>query len=162
MGSSVPALMIEKCAQIIEDVIIPALADDSVILQARYAAAILHDLAPGLEEKSKELIEENQAMREVLGRARKAIVRKALSTNQVWTQLVEILDFELKKRAHTDVLEDNHRLKGVLVQTIKGIDALSGEMSPRAVSSLKGRIRRVLRQQIDHAMARLSVFQVKA
>jgi hypothetical protein len=153
--------MIEKCAQIIEDVIIPALADDSVILQAQYAAAILHSSAPGLEEKSKELIEENRAMRAVLGKVRKAIARKDLATNQVWTQLVESFNFELKNRAHTDVLEENHRLKGVLVQTIKGIDALAGEVSPRTLSSLRRQIRRVLRQQIDHAMARLSGVHVK-
>jgi hypothetical protein len=160
MGSSVPALMIEKCAQIIENAIIPALDDESVVVQARYTAAILHMSAMGVEEKSKELIEENLAMREVLGKAREALGRKAPSSNLIWTQLVEALDVDLKNGAQTDVLEENHRLKAVLAQTIKGIDALTNEVSPKTVSSLRGQIRRVMRQQIDHGLVRLSGFQM--
>jgi thymidylate kinase len=153
--------MIEKCAQTIEDAIIPALADESVVLLARYTAAILHMLAPGVEEKSKELIQENLAMREVLGKARDALVRKSTSSNQVWTQLVESLDLDLQNKVHTDVLEENHRLKAALAQTIKVIGALTNDVPQETSASLSEQIRHVLRQQIDHGLVCLSGFQLK-
>ena len=70
MGSSLPAMMIEKCAQMLENSIIPALHDETLVLQTRFAAAMLHTLAPLVEEKSRELLEENRGMREVLAKAR--------------------------------------------------------------------------------------------
>jgi hypothetical protein len=161
MGNSIPSLMIEKCAQIIENVIIPSLTDESVVGQARYTALILHTLAPGIEEKSKELIEENRAMRGVLEKARKVLGRKALPSNPVWTRLIEALDIELKNGGQTDVLEENHRLKALFADTIKGLDSLAHEVSLKAASSLKGQIRRVLRGQIDHALACLPVSEMK-
>jgi hypothetical protein len=161
MGRSVHALMIEKCAQTIEDAIIPALADESVVLLARYTASILNMLAPGVEEKSKELIEENLAMREVLGKARDTLGQKSLFSKQVWTQLVESLDLDSQNGAHSDVLEENHRLKASLAQTIKVVDTLTNEVPPETSAALSEQIRHVLRQQINHGLARLSGFQMK-
>lgn len=153
--------MIEKCAQTIENVIIPALGEETLILQARYAAAILYALAPGVEEKSKELIEENRLMKEVLGKVRRTLDRKTSYSNEVSAQLMEALALELKDVVCTDVLEENHRLKQVLADAIQALDALADKLPPEKMVLLKHEVRIALRQQLNHALGRVSNFLPK-
>jgi hypothetical protein len=156
MGSSVPTMMIEKCAQMIENSIIPALTDDTIVVQARFAAAILHTFAPLLEERSKEVMEENRGMKEVLANARDVVGGQVRSSDQTWTTLMKSIDHEVEVHEATDVLEENQRLKAVLTNMIKALDALEDQMPAERVAALKGQIHTVLRQQIDHALACLA------
>jgi hypothetical protein len=159
MGMSLPGSIIEKCAQVIEKNIIPALDDESVAVQAQYTAAMLHLLAPGIEERSKEMIEENDAMRKVLARAKRTIGRKG--SKQGCTRLLETLNTELRKRRCSDVPVENQRLKKVLIYTIKGLDGLGDEVSQKTLSLLREHIRTVLRQQINHGMSCLPALEIK-
>lgn len=159
MANSLSALMIEKCAQAIENAIIPALQDEVAIIQARYTAALLHALAPGIEERSKELIEQNRDMREVLAEARKTIGNKGGCFNDVRARLAEALDG--LNEGQSDLLEENHRLKALLVDVIESLDNEAGEANSNMIASLKQRIRKVLRNQINDAVSRLPVIQVK-
>lgn len=153
MASSLPHLLIEKCAQAIDGVIMPALTDESALAQARYTAAILHKIAPFIEERSVELIQENRSMREVLARVRRTLSRKPLPSNAVWTGLLESLRQGLRSRPCPDLPEDNYRLKGLLAQTIRDLDLLSADLSTKALRSLEQDIQAVLRQQLDHSLA---------
>ena len=164
MGSSLPSLMLERCALTIEKVIIPHLTDDFASMQAGFIAKLLHALAPTVEEKSKELMKENEGMREVLGRVLEVLRReKALSSNIVSTGLIEALDLELQKvgTKDPDISEENHRLKGALAETINGLDALRDDLPKETMSSLRRHIRSVIRQQLDHALARVAGFRIK-
>lgn len=159
MASSLPTLMLEKCAQTIENVIIPALSDETVINQSQYTAAILHALAPALEEKSKTLSEENHALRDVLARIRQALSQQNPSSNPAWGELAEILARRFEHDG--DLLAENHALKAALVDCIKVLDALAAEFSPEPLAALKDQIRAVLRLQLDHALSLLPRMPLK-
>jgi len=165
MGSSLLTSMLERCAQAIEKVIVPNLTDDFACEQAALIAATLHLLAPEVEEKAKDLIEENEGMKEVLGRVLEVLRReKAFSSNAAEAGLIEAIALELQKAEITypDISEENYRLKGTLVKTIKGLDALKDNFPIELMSSLRQQIRSVLRQQVDHALARVAGFDAKS
>ena len=159
MGTSITTLMLERCAQTIEQVIIPNLTGAFAFEQAMFIAVVLRILAPAVEDKSQELREENEGMREVLGRVLEVLRgEKALSRNAIRNGLIERLEHELKKVevGPPDVSEEHHNLKGALVETIKGLDALTKDLPTGTMSSLRQQIRSVLRQQLDHAVARVA------
>jgi hypothetical protein len=157
MGTQITTLMLERCAQTIEQVVIPNLPEGFALEQAMSIARVLHFLAPVVEEKCQELREENEAMREVLGRVLEVLRgEKALSGNAVSNELIRRLDHELKKVevGPPDAGEENHNLKGALVETINGLDALKEGLPTETMSSLRQQIRSVIRQQLDHGTAR--------
>jgi len=161
MVTSITTLTLERCAQTIEHVIVPGLTGDFALAQARSIARVLHMLAPAVEEKSQELREENEEMREVLGKVLDGLRgEKALSRNEVGNGLIARLDDELKrgKVGPPDVHQENHDLKEVLVETIKGLDALKDDLPMETMSSLRQQIRAVIRQQLDHAVARVAAW----
>ena len=160
MRISMPTLLIEKCAQTIELVVVPALSDASVAEQAWLTAALLRTLAPTIEEKGEELREENQAMEEVIREIRNTLRRESLSSNPVAVGLMNTLDLELQRSGShfTRISEDNDRLKGVLVQAIRGLDALRNDLPVETMSSLQKSIHVVLRQQVSNAVARVTGF----
>lgn len=156
MGIPITTLMLHRCAQTMEQVIIPNLTEAFASEQATHIVTLLYVLAAIVEEKSQELREENEGMREVLGRVLEALRgEKALSQNAVRNGLIERLDHELKKVevGLPDVREENHNLKGVLVETIYGLDALTEDLPTGTMSSLRQQIRSVIRQQLDHGIA---------
>jgi hypothetical protein len=155
--SSIPALMIEKCAQLIDNAIIPALEDESLVVQARFAAVILHTFAPLLEEKSKDLPEENRVMKEILVNSRDVVGRHSGASNQAWLRLAEAVDREVDQSEITDVLEENRRLKAVLTDTIKALEALK-DQTPEddSMAALWRLIHKAIRQQINHDCACLA------
>ena len=159
MGTSITTLMLERCAQTIQQVIIPNLTGAFAFEQAMSITLLLRILAPAVEEKSQTLREENEGMREVLGRVREVLRReKALSRNAIRNGLIERLNHELKKVkvGPPDASEENHNLKGALVETINGLDALTEALPTETMSSLRQQIRSVLRQQLDHGVARVA------
>lgn len=159
MGTSITTLTLERCAQTIEQVIIPNLTSAFAFEQAVWIATLLHILAPTVEEKSQELTEENERMRGVLGRVLEVLQREeALSQNSVRNRLIERLDRELKKVdvGPTDISEENYNLKGALLESIKGLDALTDDLPTETMSSLRQQIRSALRQQLDHGVARVA------
>ena len=156
MGTPITNLMLERCAQTIEQVIIPDLTGAFQFENAMWMAIILHILAPMVEEKSQELSEENEGMREVLGSVLEALRgEKALSQNPVRNDLIDRLDGELKKVAvgPPDISDENYNLKGALVDIIKSLDALTEDLPQETMSSLRQQIRSALRQQLDHSVA---------
>ena len=156
MGTPITKIMLERSAQTIEQVIIPNLTGAFALEQAMSIATVLRFLAPVVEEESQELSEENEGMREVLGRVLEVLCgEKALSGNAIRDGLMERIDHELKKVevGPSDVREENHRLKRALMETINGLDALTEDLSTETMSSLRQQIRSVLRQQVDHGMA---------
>jgi len=157
MDTSLVTLMLQRAAQAIEQVIIPELTEGFALEEASHIASMLRSLAPNVEEKSQDLREENKAMRKVLERVLRVLHRrKALSQNAISNGLIEILDHELKKvdDSPPDVSQENHNLKRALVETIKALDALAGDLPIKTASFLRQQIRFVLRQQLDHAAAR--------
>ena len=157
MGTQITTLMLERCAQTIEQVVIPNLPEGFALQQAMSIARVLHFLAPVVEEKCQELREENEAMKEVLERVLEALRgEKALSRNAVRNRLIKRLDQELKRVevGPPDATEENHSLRGALVETINGLDALMEGLPTGTMSSLRQQIRSVLRQQLDHGTAR--------
>ena len=156
MGTAITNLMLERCAQTIEQVITPNLTGAFEFENAMWLGIILHILAPMVEEKSQELSEENDAMRQVLTSVLEALRgEKALSQNPVRNDLIDRLDGELKKVSvgPPDVSEENYSLKGALVDIIKGLDALTDDLPQETMSSLKQQVHSVLRQQLDHGVA---------
>jgi hypothetical protein len=161
MRTSMPTLLIEKCAQTIELVIVPALSDASVAEQAWLTAALLRTLAPTIEEKGEEFREENQAMEEVIEEIRNTLRRESLSSNPVAVGLMNVLDPASQRAGDqsTGSSEDNDRLKGVLVQAIRGLDTLRDDLPEETMSSLRKAIHAVLRQQVSNAVARVTGFR---
>jgi len=159
MEASMTTLTLERCAQTIEHVIVPSVTGEFALSQARSIARVLHILAPAVEEKSQELREENEGMRQVLRRVLAVLRReKALSQNPVRNGLIGKLEEELKKVkvGPPDVHQEHHNLKGALVETIRGLDALAKDFPAGKMSSLRQQIRFVIRQQLDHAVARVA------
>ena len=156
MEGSFPILCLQRCAQAMEKVVIPNLTDNNAIMQARAIALLLNAVAPVLEEKGKELMIENDGMKQVLRKVLKALRSEInLSSNAVSAGLIRELDLELQKgkTKYRDLTEENHRLKGALVKVIKGLDALSEDLPMKKISSLRQQIRSVLRQQLDRELA---------
>jgi hypothetical protein len=165
MTNSLLALYIERCAQALEKVVIPNLTDNFASTQARMIAILLHSFAPRVEEKGKQLMTENDGMQEVLGKVLEVLRgEKTLSSNAVNTGLIKRLELELQKgeTKHPDLSEENDRLKGALVEIIKGLDALSEALPIEKISSLRQQIRVVLRQQLDHELVRVAAIFTEA
>jgi len=157
MGTPLVALMLERAAQAIQEVILPNLTDAFALEEASHIAMMLLSVAPTIEEKCQELREENEGMREVLGKVLEALRgEKSLSRNEVTNGLMERLEHELEKAdvEPPDVSQENHDLKGALVETIKGLDALTEDFPVEKMSSLRQQVRSVLRQQMNYAVAR--------
>ncbi len=157
MGTPIVTVMLEGCARTINQVIIPDLTQASAIAQAMYIVNVLHLLAPSVEEKSQGLKEENEKMREVLGRVVEVLQREKTLSRNVTRQLVEKLSHELKKIevGSADIGEQNHSLKETLSTTIYSLDALKEKLPMGTMSSLKLQIRSALRQQLDRELARV-------
>jgi len=152
METSLTTLMLQRCAQTIEQVISPNLTGGFEFEQAMYIAILLHILAPAVEEKTQEVAEENEGMRQVLGQ-----VVQALRDNAAGPELAESFDGRLAKAAagQAAIGEANSDLKGAMVDAIKGLDALAPDLPEETVSSLRGEIRGALRQQLDHGVQRV-------
>lgn len=161
MATPMTTLMLERCAQTIEQVIIPNLTGAFASEQAMSVATVLRALATVVEEKSQEMDEENKGMREVLGEVL-AVLRdeKALSHNTVSSGLIEKLDHELKRveGGPPDVGEENLNLKRTLMETITVLDVLTEDVPIETMSSLRRQIRSVLRQHLDHGVARAAAW----
>ncbi len=159
MGTPIITFMLERCARTISQVIIPDLTQASALEQAMHIANLLHLLAPSVEEKSQELKEENEKIRDVLGSVVEVLrEEKALSRSTARNKLVEKLSHELKKVevGSVDISEENHNLKRALAETIYGLDALKEELPMETMSSLKLQIRSALRQQLDREVTRVT------
>jgi len=156
MANSITKIMLERSAETIEQVIIPNLTGAFALEQAMSIATVLRFLAPVVEVESQDVSEENEGMREVLGRVLEVLRgEEALSGNAIRNGLIERLDSEFKKGEvqPQDVREENHNLKRALMETINGLDALTEDLSTDTMSSLRQQIRSVLRQQLDHGVA---------
>jgi len=152
MEASLTTLMLQRCAQTIEQVISPNLSGGFEFEQAMYIAILLHILAPAVEEKTQEVQEENESMRRVLGQ-----VVQALRDNAVGPELAHRLDARLATAAAGQAAagEASNELKGAVVDAIKGLDSLAPDLPEETVSSLRGEIRGALRQQLDHGVQRV-------
>jgi len=152
MDTPLTTLMLERCAQTIEQVITPKLTGAFEFEQAMYIAILLHILAPAVEEKTQEVQAENDRMRQVLGQ-----VLHSLQGNAAAAGLAESLHDPLRRAAEGQVAigEANSELKGALVDAIKGLDELGAALPDETVSALRGEIRAALRQQLDHSVQRV-------
>jgi hypothetical protein len=163
MGTSIPTLMLERCAQAIEKTIIPNLPNDFAARQAGLIAALLHALAPTLEEKGDELIKENKKMRDVLRKVMEALRgEKVLYSKPVATEIMLGINRALQnvETGSLGIREGNDCLKEALVETIKRLDALEDDLMKETISSLRQQIRSVVRQQLDHELARVSHLEI--
>lgn len=150
--------ILEKCAEFLEQAILPGLNEPLLIQKAYLTSVALRILANTVEEKGRDLIDENNGMREVLGRVLEELRRKdTLSQRQASNELMEKLDCTLKGAGApgASLSEENARLKGALVDAIKGLDALSNALPPENMSALRHQIRTAIRQQLDHGLAHL-------
>jgi hypothetical protein len=70
---------------------------------------------------------------------------------------MEKLDRTIKESGARGVSlsEENARLKGALVDAIRGLDALTSAIPAETIPSLRRQIRAVIRQQLDHGLAHL-------
>ena len=152
METSLTTLMLQRCAQTIEQVISPNLTGAFEFEQAMYIAILLHILPPAAEEKTQEVQEENEGMRRVLGQ-----VVQALRDNAVGAELAETLDWRLARASEgqAPIGEASSELKGAVVDAIKGLDALAPDLPEETLSGLRGEIRGALRQQLDHGVQRV-------
>jgi hypothetical protein len=150
--------ILEKCAEFLEQAILPGLNEPLLIQKTYLTFVALRILANTVEEKGRDLIDENNGMREVLGRVLEELQRKdTLSQRQARNELMEKLDRTLKGAGApgTSLSEENARLKGALVDAIKGLDALSSALPQETMSTLRHQIRTAIRQQLDHGLAHL-------
>ena len=150
--------ILEKCAEFLEQAILPGLNEPLLIQKTYLTSVALRILANTVEEKGRDLIDENNGMREVLGRVLEELRRKdTLSRCQAGNELVEKLDRTIKEAGAlgASLSEENARLKGALVDAIKGLDALSSALPPETMSTLRHQIRTAIRQQLDHGLAHL-------
>ena len=157
MGKSIVPLMLERTAQFLEQQVTPQLPTRMLMQKAMMSGFLLRLLAVTVEEKSQDLREENEGMREILGRVLE-VLHGQQAISEVRNTLIERLDRELKEVDATapDLSEQNQKLKGALVETIKDLDALTDELPPETMSSLRQQIRSVIRLQLDHSLARLA------
>jgi len=160
METPLVTLTLERCAQVIEEVILPNLTGASAVQQAKFISTILQEMAPVLDVNSHLLGEENEEMRGVLREVVEALPReKALLGHAACSRLIKRIDRKLKNLnvGPADVIGENGRLKETLVDTINGLDALTGDLPTEKMYSLKLRIRAVLRKQIDRRVSHLAM-----
>ncbi len=158
MRTSLPTLLVEKCAQTIESVVIPALADAPAAEQAALTAELLRTLATTIEEKGEELLQENLALEGVFRKARSALAQQSLSANADAVRLMNVLDPALQNTGslHTSISEENDRLKGVMVLLIRGIDTVADDLPAGTASALRESIHTALTQLVSNAVARVT------
>ncbi|MBM4462106.1 MAG: hypothetical protein FJ012_02065 [Chloroflexi bacterium] len=150
--------ILEKCAEFLEQAVLPGLNEPLLIQKTYLTSVALRILANTVEEKGRDLIDENNGMREVLGRVLEALQRKdTLSQVEVRSELIEKLAVTLKGAGApgASLSEENARLKGALVDTVRGLDTLSNVLPQETVSSLRRQIRAAIRQQLDHGLAHI-------
>ena len=151
-------LMLERCAQAIEQVILPHLTDPFALEQATYTSMVLRFLAPAVEDKCEELIAENNGMRGIIERVVEVLRgEKPLSRNKVSNGLLKKLGCAMEKPngKQPALIEENHTLKIALMETINGLDALADELPLETVSPLRQQIRSLIRQQLNYKIARI-------
>ena len=159
MGQATIPLMLERTAQFLEQQVAPQLPTRWLMQKVMMSGSLLRLLAVSAEEKSQDLMEENEGMRQALGRVLEVLKGEvALSDNKVRNELIERLERELKGTdvAVSGLSEENQKLKGVLVETIKSLDALTDDLPRETISSLRQQIRSVIRLELDHTLAYLA------
>jgi len=157
METPLVTLMLQRAAQAIEEAIMPNITEPFALEEAKHIAFMMRSLAPNVEEKSQDLKEENESMRRVLGRVVTLLRRRNTSSlNTTRTGLIELVEYELTKvdAEPLNVSQENHNLKRALVETIKSLDALTGDVPIQTMPSLRRQIRSVLRQQLNNTAAR--------
>jgi len=150
--------MLVKCAEYMEQVVLPSHTDMVKIQKTYLASVALRIMANTVEERSGDLLEENQTMRSVLTNVRGALnKRRTLAGNAARNETIAKLDRALKEAQGSapNPGAENRILKQGLVDAIKGLDALSDVLPAETMASLKGQIRSALRQQLNHGMAHL-------
>ena len=155
-------LILERTGQFLEQQVAPQMSTRWLMQKAFMSGFVLRLLAVTMEEQSKDLGEENEAMKEALAGVLEVLQREsALSQNQTRDQLIESLDSELRKvnGAALDLSEQNLNLKEALVETIKGLDALTDELPAETLSPLRQQIRSAIRLQLNHSLARLAIVE---
>jgi len=156
MVASTVTLILQRCAQTIEQTAAPNLSGDIAVQRAKNIARLLRMLAPLVEAKSMDLMEENRRMRQVLSDVLVVLRgQEGVSQNAAKCELIEKL---IEKLQNIDVkppgvCEENYELKGVLVQTINCLDALGEDLPREILYSLRSQIRFVLREQLDRGIA---------
>ena len=152
MRTQTTRLMIEKCAEAIEKVVVPKLSEAFIAEQALGAAKLLQTLAPNVVE-DEWLRKDNAKMRDVLQKVVEWIRKEGPSLQEpMGNARKRIEGLELKK-ADMDLSEENYNLRLALVETIRGLGALAKDTAIGDVSPLRRRIHRVLREQVDHELA---------
>ncbi len=151
-------LFMEKCADYVEQVLLPKVTDPLEFNKTYLMCVALRIMANSVEEKAIDLIKENAEMRALF----KAVLEELkkydpLPQSAIRNQLIQTLNDALKatRDGPTDPAGENLILKQALVDTIKGLDALTDVIPESAISSLRSRMRSVLKQQVDHGWTHL-------
>ncbi|MBT8342753.1 MAG: hypothetical protein HKP58_05905 [Desulfatitalea sp.] len=160
MGTNLTALLLERCAKTIEEVIVPKVSGNFEVQQAMATAQVLRILAPNVDEKPEYAIKENRKIQEVLNNVLIGLRKEAdasSSQNKVMDGLSATIADGLNKsdQGLTSAGEKNVLLKGLLIDTIKGIDSLAADLPQDLINVLKQEIRTAIRQQLDNETARL-------
>ena len=157
MEPSTITLILQRSAQAIEQTAIPNLTDPLALERMIGVASLLNRLAPVVETKSEELMEENQRMRQVLTGVLEVLYSEnSLSQNAANHELAERLVQELKKveTESQNIPQENYELKGILVRTINHMNTVEVNLPQEVASSLREQIRSVLREQLNSGIAR--------
>ncbi len=157
MSVQMMSLIIERCAQTLEEVVVPQVSGSYAAAQASAVAQLLKTLAPAVELKGHVLREENEAMSSVLRAVYEQLSATPASASH--GHLLEDMNASLTATADAacNPSEANFRLKGLLVGTIAALDALETVLSETLLQPLRQRIRIVLRQQLDNELAHFTL-----
>ena len=156
MEPSTITSILQRCAQALEQTAIPNLTDPLALQRTMGIASLLNRLAPVVEIKGVELMEENQRMRQVLTSVLSVLYSEdILSRNAVNFELIERLIQKLKKveAEFQSISEENYELKGILVHTINYMNTLEVNLPQEIAYSLRNQIRSLLREQLNSGIA---------
>ena len=156
MVDSTVTLIIQRCAKAIEQTAAPNLTSDISVRRAKNIARLLRMLAPFIEAKSMDLMEENRRMRQVLSdvlavlRGQEGVSQNAANCGLIEKLIEKLKYFDVKQPG---ICEENYELKRVLVQTINCLGTLEDDLPEETLNSLKNQIRSILREQLDSGIA---------
>src|ERR1700712_3089949 len=146
MDYQMMSLMLERCAQALEETVGPHVTDPFATAQVNAISQLLKSLAPAVDINSLVLHQDNDSMRVVLSAVAEDL--RSLAPDTI-LQIDEQLPNGRLAGAQ-EVAQANAYLKGLLVSAIEQLDTLESQLPAVDFQPVRRRIRKVLREQLDN------------
>ncbi len=159
MNANMVTLIVERCAQTLENAVAPKLTDTFAAAQLSAVYQLLRLLAPGLEAQGAALEAENTMIRKVLANVMELLTSDPeLSDSDLQHKMADAIVKRLSDaQPPAGILAANQALKVALADTIDGLEGLAVVLPAVTIGLLRNELRAALRLQLNHEIGHLSL-----